>query len=159
MQYSVPSHNSNCVSDAAATLHRSIRNTFRAQIAIHKLVLLLALAFLPLLAWHQSTGYLFEKISMPPGWEEMFKELQDLKQNTGLWVALWILVCRIIVVSMRREWQGAAVLEAKVKRRLRLTYCMLYGVWDGIKSRCIRGLEIQGLASAAREAMKIRRGL
>jgi hypothetical protein len=128
MQCSVPSHDSNCASDAAATLHPSSRNTFRAQIAIHKLVLLLALAFLPLLAWHQSTGYLFEKISMPPGWGEMFKELQDLKQNTGLWVALWILVCRIIVVSMRREWRSNETLEANVKSRLRLTYCMLCGV-------------------------------
>jgi hypothetical protein len=92
MQFSVPLYKPDCAPKYTTPLPRSSRNAFRAQIAIHRLILLVALALLPLLTWHLSTSHVFEKIEMPKGWKEEFQKLQLPEWRMVLWVAAWILV-------------------------------------------------------------------
>jgi hypothetical protein len=92
MQSSAPPYNPDCALNGTAPLPPSSRNAFRAQIAIHRLILLAALALLPLLTWHQSSSHLFEKIDMSNDWKDKFQKLQGPGWKTELWVAVWLLV-------------------------------------------------------------------
>jgi hypothetical protein len=92
MQSSTPSSNQDFEAEATNMLTRLNRTFVKAQITIQKLIVLSALALLPLLAWHHSTTRLFDDFPRPNRWAKDFRSLQASGRKTALWVAVWIFV-------------------------------------------------------------------
>jgi hypothetical protein len=73
------------------SLHLS-RAFVKAQIVIHKLMIITAFILLPLLAWHNATVHLFEDYGLAKEWKKTMRNIQLAGLRTVKWVAMWIFV-------------------------------------------------------------------
>jgi hypothetical protein len=103
MKSSTSTLNQDSENEATTPLTHTSGTFVKAQISIQKLILLAALALLPLLAWHHSTTRLFDDFPRPNRWAEDFGSLQASGGKTALWTAVWISVGLNALVSTGRE--------------------------------------------------------